>query len=403
MRRSFPLILALVLLLIGPTAIAHGEEVETSPDSVRMGAALGLSKSESRARFDWTVEFSIAAGQIADRYPELYADARIIDDSTAGYILFTEKIPDEARRLVEKIPAPIELRTGAPYNEEFLRRELMATFERVWKTPQTLDVTAEMNEERSGLSISVTPAESVQKDEQREYLSEAKRYADASVPVKFSVDETYMPPRRAANYRGGSNLDNLIGERHCTAGFTVRTPAGVHGMSTAGHCAEPGGFRLLIIYNQGLGGANYAKYVERLAVSPHNLDLAWYGREVSDTTTDFLPEFYDGLNVNDHRPVRATANPLVGASVAKFGRVTGYDTDAHVTARDVCAGESPCRRFSITDRDWIATGDSGGPWFWNYTANGITYGWVRNTGGNYRAAFTPVFLLGYMNVGVWVQ
>lgn len=58
-------------------------------------------------------------------------------------------------------------------------------------------------------------------------------------------------------------------------------------------------------------------------------------------------------------------------------------------------------RLHVTNVNHTRVGDSGGPWFWGNTAYGLHYGLVENTGGQVRAAFTPEFLLGYMNVRAW--
>ncbi len=113
MRKLSWVSIVLAIILFAPTSVAHAEDEESSPDSLKLGKSMGLSEEESRARYDWTVEFSQMADKLSHQYPEVYADARIIDEATAGYILFTTEVPDEARLLVKELPVSIDLRTGA--------------------------------------------------------------------------------------------------------------------------------------------------------------------------------------------------------------------------------------------------------------------------------------------------
>lgn len=402
MRKVFPVFIALVLILVTPTSIAYAEDEEASPDSVRLGRSMGLGEQESRERYDWTVDFNQMVELVSNRYPEIYADARITGEVTGGYILFTTEVPDEARLLVKELPVSIELRTGARYNEKYLLAELMTTYDRMWKTPGTRGVTGEMNADRSGLDFHVTPTREAADAGLPEYLNLVRSYARPAVPTNVKIREKFVPVQPEATIRGGGNLNTSASAGNdpwCTAGFTVRNDAAQHGMSTAGHCAEGQGY--LIHYNQGIGGADDAVRLERRAISPHNLDLAWYHRPSLPST--FQPTFYTSYSASGYRTVLGRANPVVGSPLANFGRTNGYHSDAHVTGRDVCAGETPCRRFHITDRAFTAPGDSGGPWFWNNTAYGLHYGKIPNSGGDLRSAFTPVFLLGYMDVEVWVS
>ncbi len=258
-----------------------------------------------------------------------------------------------------------------------------------------------MNSDRSGLDFQVTPTDAASKAGLSEYLSLVRSYARSTVPARIEIQEKYVPAEPEATIRGGGNLNTSSSAGnlpHCTAGFTVRNDAAQHGMSTAGHCASGQGY--LVHYNQGVGGADSAVRLERRAVSPYGYDLTWYDKPSAPST--FQPTFYVGYDgASSYRTVRGRTNPVVGSPVGNFGRTNGYHSDAHVTGRDVCA-DNPCRRFHITDRAFTAGGDSGGPWFWNNTAYGIHYGKIPNSNGDLRSAFTPVFLLGYMDIDVWV-
>lgn len=230
MRRSVSVLIAICVVLVAPLNLAHAEDDRApddyrSFDSVRRGAALGLSEKEASEKFDWTVDFNILATRLSERYPELYADARIIDNVTGAYLLFTTEVPDEARELVKGLPVAVELRTGARYNEKYLLGELMATYDRIWKTPGTLNVAGEMNVERNGLDFYVTPnAESIKASP--EYLASAELYSGAKVPINITLKESFIPPTPQAFIRGGGYLNTSASagdNPHCTAGFTVRS------------------------------------------------------------------------------------------------------------------------------------------------------------------------------------
>lgn len=205
MRRSVPATLGLLLSLMSACAVpmdgvpaagpstakpdttpAHAiDPQDPSYDSIHRGAALGLTPEESRLRFDWTTDFNLIASRLSQKYPDLYADARITGESTGGLILFTTSIPEEARELVRTLPVPIKLRKGAAYNYNYLLKELGRTYERVWTTPGIVNGSGQIRADKSGLDITVTPDEGVDADE---FLVAAKtRAAQSAVPVTVTL------------------------------------------------------------------------------------------------------------------------------------------------------------------------------------------------------------------------
>lgn len=53
MRKLSWVSIVLAIILFAPTSVAHAEDEESSPDSLKLGKSMGLSEEESRARYDW--------------------------------------------------------------------------------------------------------------------------------------------------------------------------------------------------------------------------------------------------------------------------------------------------------------------------------------------------------------
>lgn len=75
----------------------------------------------------------------------------------------------------------------------------------------------------------------------------------------------------------------------------------------------------------------------------------------------------------NRRDVSGWAFAVVGQVVCKNGKAAFRDCDT-VMKRNVCAGFIYCRLVQ-TENQYTALGDSGGPWYYGYTAYGITMGY----------------------------
>lgn len=85
--------------------------------------------------------------------------------------------------------------------------------------------------------------------------------------------------------------------------------------------------------------------------------------------------FYAGndaaLEVN-RRDVAGVGAPVVGQPLCRNGKTTFKDC-LEVIQLNVCHFWF-CNLVQMDHRS-VQDGDSGGPWFWNFTAYGLTYGW----------------------------
>lgn len=84
--------------------------------------------------------------------------------------------------------------------------------------------------------------------------------------------------------------------------------------------------------------------------------------------------------------VMALANPVVGQTLCKYGKTTGYTCDT--TYLDNQCRDTYCDMMTLVSRK-ASGGDSGGPWFWSTTAYGVHSGWVT-IWGVARDMFTPI-------------
>jgi streptogrisin C len=141
----------------------------------------------------------------------------------------------------------------------------------------------------------------------------------------------------------------------CTGGFVVQS-LGVHGISTAHHCTtKPSTY-------DGSNLGTTTAYGSR--------DVRW--SRFSSGTAEPVFRYSSG----NYRTVANASDPVVGATVCKYGITTGNTCDVVVSSGH-CVTYSGfpqfCGQFRTDNRD-AAGGDSGGPWYYGSRAHGIHSG-----------------------------
>jgi len=153
----------------------------------------------------------------------------------------------------------------------------------------------------------------------------------------------------------------------CTAGFSVSSGPYAHGIITAEHCGNSQqyfGRSVLTWRASHAGGSGDVKFHS----STESSDARFY--------------YTSGAT----RAITATANPVSGMSICKYGKTT-LNTCDEVYKFNQCRG-SYCG-LAMTHRHRSDGGDSGGPWFWGSTGYGVHSGFKTYLAIE-RAMFTPI-------------
>jgi PKD repeat protein len=153
---------------------------------------------------------------------------------------------------------------------------------------------------------------------------------------------------------------------YCSAGFTVRDYYGQVGISTAAHCGN---------YQQFQGLALPFVY----EVYYDSADVQWHS---ACPYTEVTNEFNSGLGYRACVGARGRADQSTGSYVCKWGTVTGrtcgYIQTKNYDPSYVPAGDDTFVRVNGYGANLVSPGDSGGPWFLENIAYGITSGRISD-------------------------
>jgi len=159
----------------------------------------------------------------------------------------------------------------------------------------------------------------------------------------------------------------------CTSGWTVRHWDGRQGIVTAGHCQ--------------------AAQSDDGQALPHQMvhegefgDFQWHTGPQAEPD-DFYSGNANQLEVN-LRDVAGSANPVVGQALCKNGKA-GFKDCSTVRELNVCSWIW-CN-LVLMEHNFGVAGDSGGPWYWTYTAYGVHQGSLFSWG--WRDVFSRTTLL----------
>lgn len=160
---------------------------------------------------------------------------------------------------------------------------------------------------------------------------------------------------------GGMRLRYNTSNR-CTSGFSVRNPAGVTGITGAGHCSS---------INRVVHGSTTHTLTYVTGHQGSWGDVEWY------TSAESEPDdFYaDASTIRDVTAVEPAANISVNEDVCGYGRSsnTRYCTTVRTLNRSCTDGVTVSRIVGVA-ADGLVGGDSGGPWSTGTVAFGGHYG-----------------------------
>jgi hypothetical protein len=154
---------------------------------------------------------------------------------------------------------------------------------------------------------------------------------------------------------------------YCTGGFTVRDYYyGRVGISTAGHCGDYQTFQGLAL-----------PFVSEVYYDSG--DVQWHS---ACPYTEVTNEFNSGIGYRACIGTRGRADQAIGSYVCKWGTTTGrtcgYIQTKNYDPSYVPAGDDTFVRVNGYGATLAAPGDSGGPWFVENIAYGITSGGISD-------------------------
>jgi hypothetical protein len=213
------------------------------------------------------------------------------------------------------------------------------------------------------LGVPVESEIDVRANRVRIYVVDAVEVADKlagaglALPAEVVVDEVEAMGEPAANIYGGLALTT------CSSGFSVkRTTSSTRGITTAAHCPN----------SQSYSGS---ALTFQAADQNTNQDVQWHTAPGFTVTN----QFNSGIGVRNCTATKARADQAVGNYVCANGMTSGYRcgtiSSKTYAPSYVTNASSTFIRVDDTEGDDLSEGgDSGGPWFLNYTAWGIHSG-----------------------------
>jgi streptogrisin C len=345
LRRYLVMLAALAIVVGSIPVAAAASPSDMGPDAVAYARASGISEAEAGRRIAMQAEIGKLAERLADAQPETFAGLYIEHAPYQVVVLTTD--PASVRTIADAeashLAVTIEVRQVA-YNMRQLKADQLALQERFGASGVAIDLRVKMNR-----VIVEVPSDAM------DALSSADLQAlPATAIVAAGVD----PRVPTVTLRGGLHLSS------CTSGWTIYYGSNTsnRGITTAGHCNNSQSYsgNPLTYQNDEHKSGNYD-------VQSHKLAGATY-------TAQFQAQ------PGTYRTVTAKlrwVNQNEGDWVCHYGKTTGYGCGYIVSTNDPgCVGAAGSFYVKVdsnpdgSGQDLSEGGDSGGPWFINYTALG---------------------------------
>lgn len=349
--------------------VVEGQGVPAEPSADLLADLALASGGEAVADGDprlWQDEFARAVAEIQRDYPRDYSGSAIEEDGV--WVSFSNDAPTGAIEILQILPGPVEVRTGAGWNEVDIVALGEELHHSVLGRTGVADATTSIDTNSGDISVVAQlaqPGTNAEKSrisasvESRAQSIEEQAASDLSsidVTVEFTVAS--VSSNDAIN--GGAVMSSSTGV--CTSGFSVRSSSYANGMLTADHCAN--------------------------ALSMSGTTLSYRGgstsRDVQWHSSSAVANAQFHVGSSTLRAITSSQNPVSGTTVCKYGRTTGGSCD-RVSLTSQCRG-SYCGLYSVFERQ-AAPGDSGGPWYYGNTGYGIHSGRATISGAD-RDVFT---------------
>lgn len=206
----------------------------------------GMSLQAAIDRYAWNDNFALAVASVREASPEAFTGAEIVDGAGA-WVAFAAGAPDKAIEIIgafEKTHATVavDVRPDFGFTEVDLEKAIAAVHYAVFEAANVRDATTSFDFDTREITTVVAldsgAADSVLDDLR---AGATEKLIDSGLggildSIAVTVVRSNLPTLGGID----SNTEHMGGENlvACTSGFVVRTPAGVRGISTAGHCAN---------------------------------------------------------------------------------------------------------------------------------------------------------------------
>jgi len=352
MRKCMLLCTFIITLFTSSIHAAEPPSAALLEDATSYAAQTGVSVDEAVRRLRLQKEIGDLDAALATEEPASYAGLWIDDKS--GYRIiarFTDPAAEarlRARVAGGKLESLVETRS-ARWSLAELRKQ---------RSEVSVQARGAKIRTNSDINIFENRAEIYVLDESQltAALAKARTHLPEGVVIRQSARLT-----EPAALTGGANLSD------CTAGFTVQAPNGELGISTAAHCSNTQyASGVLLPFRREKKGGDY--------------DVQWH------SACDLLQvtnQFESGYGLRSVVGTRSRNSQAVGTYVCKWGKTT-HRTCGWIESKDFDPdGWTDFNPFDGTairvdghGANLVDPGDSGGPWFVEDVAYGITLGYT---------------------------
>lgn len=344
----------------GAAAAAEGAAAGSGDTSTSLAEALRhtaserhISASELKDQMVWENAFASLATEIGAKYPDAYAGAGIYDG--APTIRFAASAPAGAMEALSTMSPAVQVIEHVGWTEDEISRVGEDIHYAAQKAAQG-EVATDTDVVAGTITVFVAGGTEDKVSAAIESLETSSRSVSDPFVISIETDPT-LELGDDALYGGGSLST-------CTAGFSVSKSGYPNGIITADHCPNSQSFGSTALSYRGGSSTR---------------DVQWHS-----SSTYAAPEIHWGYN--GVYQVSGKANPVVGQTLCREGKTSGFDCDTTYKANQ-CRG-SYCGMMTMSNRE-AAGGDSGGPWFAGSTAYGVHSGYVT-IWGLPRDMFTPI-------------
>ncbi|SDE02417.1 hypothetical protein [Glycomyces harbinensis] len=372
--------LASSALLLAPAAAANAEEPEAGPylqtadealaeDLTLIAAAQGWTYAEALAQHEATEAIGELAVQVAAAYPDAFVGSALSTEPGGAPTLYIKGTAAPAiNALAASAEVAVNIADGQPYSfVELEARNDKLHAELIGMGYDTLMTAVDITSGTVEADIETTEELSSSRTAVRAALSEE---FDEGVELNFtdSLEAGLEYAFGGAKVGGGTS---------CTSGWTVITPGGTQGVTTAGHCD---GITRILEDGSGWHAMDYrSQHRGRWG------DVEWHTVPGNSTPARFY------ANANTRRTTTSTepaSGLTTGESICVYGRTTNQRDCSALLLRPslTCTidGVSTARMVQMNKR--VTTGgDSGGGWSHGNRAYGSHVGYCAGD-----SVFTPV-------------
>ena len=388
-RRKFLAVMSTGLafiMLFGFSTVVGADSIVDKYDSPEVIIAklysekFGVTYDEAEFRFELQTSFPDLEPALEKNDPDTFGGVWIQHEPEYGIIVaFTDECEKKIKKYDNYIPKEI-----LPYIETRLvdrslsdlkrdQTQMVASLRELGiKTDSWVDVI----ENRVVVHV---------KKDQRSILDNAINTGSIKMPSKVKIAEVEELTHPTTDIYGGLTLDLIPYVWHdCTSGFAVEDNSSNDvGIITAGHCADSLFYSPFSLTHEdeeygGCYDVQWHTVSQYLTVTPE-IQIDEYG----STQT-----IYGQIN---------RSSQYIGSFFGKYGYATHF-TCGQLQAKDFCPEDSvpnPSSTWMLVNNyfdydDLVALGDSGGPWFINGYAMGITHGEGTDDYGNQYAVYMAI-------------